>query len=168
MGLLNVVESLQGAFKAGNAFLETRTGLTGAQRWALGFGVYNFYSTIHNKNLTPEQKRQEAFTGVAITALTLGIKNGFTQQVAGVALNLAPHLPSMSRALVGSYRAALDQRSMAAIPFSYSSAPMDIAYQTLNVGMSKINDARGYQGSEAAMYAAKYISGKYISKTSVY
>ena len=168
MGVAGVAKALHGAWDAGKVALETKTGLKGFQLGAIFWGGANAFHTLHDKSLDPRERRKEALTGIAITALTLGFKTPGSQWAAGVALNLTPHLPGMARAMVGSYRSALESRSMAAIPFSYSSAPMDIAYQSMQYGMSRINDARQYQGSEAAMYAAKYISGKYITKTSVY
>lgn len=161
MGLLKIGKALLTGLKA----IETRTGLDTGQLLTLAGGLGGAYSAIHNKNLDPRDRRKEALTSVGMAALTFNHKH---PTVMGMALNLGMHLPGMARSMVGSYRSALEARSMVAIPFSHSSAPMDIAYQSMQYGMSRVNDARGNQGSEAAMYASKYISGKYISKSSVY
>jgi hypothetical protein len=64
--------------------------------------------------------------------------------------------PSILRRLGAWHNDYLNQRTMAAIPFSYTPAAMDHAAVSMNYAMQRMND--GYQrvGNEATFFAARY------------
>ena len=92
-----------------------------------------------------------------------------TKQMAwGMLMGLSPSFSSMARSVVQGHRSSVEQRTMAAIPFSYTSVNMDQAMVTLSsvrerMSMmsygSKSRVAEQMKvGSEAQMYSSRYLS----------
>jgi hypothetical protein len=146
------------ALRYGNKFLGSSAGkqtLLNASthaKWQAGFMAY----TLFFSRGTPEEKIHSAATQLGTFMLTAGMKSGWRQAGWQVALALAPNLPDIGRGLVHGYRGVMEARSMAYVPFSYSTLNMDQALASMQYAQSRMNDAYSSLGNEAAWMACRY------------
>lgn len=103
-----------------------------------------------------EERRQAAVSG-ALTGWLISGYRGPMQVVAGVALGLAPNFGELGIGLITSYRNSRQQRTSLYTPFSHTSIPMDIAYSTMQYARTRVTGANQHLGSEAALYASRYL-----------
>lgn len=101
---------------------------------------------------TMEEKIKGAGTGLLLTGLTMGMGPG-RQFLAQMALM---GMPQLIRGTAVWHRQYLENRTMAAVPFSYSSAAMDHAAASLQYGMMRMQDGYSSVGREATFFAARY------------
>jgi len=107
---------------------------------------------------TPEEKMHTAANQIGIFLMTAGMKSGWRQAFWQSALAIAPHLPDAGRGLVQGYRGVLEARTMASVPFSYSTLNMDQAYSSMQYAQSQMQDSNSILGGEAAFMAARYMT----------
>lgn len=107
---------------------------------------------------TPEEKMQGLASNLGTAFMTMGMNSPWRQFGWSTALTLLPHMGGISRGVVQGYRGALESRTSLAIPFSHSNLAMDQAFSTLQYSRQRMSDASSNVGSEAAFFAARYMS----------
>lgn len=103
------------------------------------------------------EKLKGAVTNAAMGLLFMGMSPG-RMILAQTALGLAPHTGDFVRAVASTNRNAMEARTMAAIPFSYSAQSMDVAQSNYQASRQRLNQNYSLIGNEAAFYSAKYLS----------
>lgn len=106
---------------------------------------------------TPEEKMHMAASQIGTFLMTAGMKSGWRQAFWQSALAIAPHLPDMGRGLVQGYRGVLEARTMASVPFSYSTLAMDQAFSSMQYAQSRMQDGYSTLGGEAAYMSARFM-----------
>ena len=107
---------------------------------------------------TPHERLTNALTNASIGFMTMGMSSPFRQMGWSMALGMIPHFASMTKGVVRGYRSTLESRTSVAIPFSYSTVAMDQAFATLQYSRQRMSEAYQNVGSEAAFFAARYMS----------
>lgn len=106
---------------------------------------------------TPEEKvhalGQQAMTFLLTSGMTSPFKQAFWQ----VGLALAPNMPDLGRGVVHGFRNILESRSMAMVPFSYSTLAMDQANASMQYSMSRMRGTYSSLGTEASYAASRYM-----------
>lgn len=119
-------------------------------------GAFLGYTLFMSRG-TPEEKVHAAATQIGTFLMTAGMKSGWRQAAWQIGLALAPNFPDMARGLVQGYRGVLEARTMASVPFSYSTLNIDQAWSSMQYAQSRLNDSYSTLGSEAAMFHARYM-----------
>lgn len=119
-------------------------------------GVFLAHTIFFSRG-TPEEKMHMAASQIGMFLMTAGMKSGWRQAFWQSALALAPHLPDLGRGMVQGYRGVLQARTMASVPFSYSTLNMDQAYSSMQYANSRMQDSYSVMGGEAAYMAARYM-----------
>lgn len=105
----------------------------------------------------PAEKAHAALAQAGTFMMVAGMRSNARQQFWQSAILMAPHMPDMGRGFVQGYRGVLEARTMASIPFSYSTLSQDIAFSSMQYGQQRLNETHSILGSEAAMMAARYM-----------
>lgn len=119
--------------------------------------VFAGYTLFFSKG-SSEEKIHSVTQQMGLFLLTAGMRSGTRQALWQMGLAMAPHFPDMARGAVTGYRDTLQSRTMASIPFSYSTLPMDLALNSLQHGQSRLNQAYDTIGSEAAFMHARLMA----------
>jgi hypothetical protein len=107
---------------------------------------------------TPKEQRLKTVAStLSIGALTLGMSPS-KMMMAQLSLTAAPHLGDGVRLIAHSQRGALEARTMAAVPFSYSSQSMDFVNSQYQQSRQVIDSQYAFLGNEAAFMAARYLN----------
>lgn len=106
---------------------------------------------------TPKERMNMAGQQVGLFLLTSGMKSGWRQGFWQAMMTLGPHMPDMGRGLVQGYRGVLESRTMASVPFSYSTLNMDAAWASMQYSQARMGDAYGALNGQAAMFSARYL-----------
>lgn len=106
---------------------------------------------------TPEEKVHAIGQQALTFLLTAGMQSPVRQAFWQIGLALAPNMPDIGRGIVHGYRSVLESRSMAAVPFSYSTLAMDQANASLQYSMSRMRGSYSSLGTEAAFMSARYL-----------
>jgi len=113
-------------------------------------------SAITLMTAPPQERGRELAANAGLFLLTAGMAPG-RAFVAQVGLQAASHSGDLIRLVSNSNRSALEARTMAMVPFSYSTAPMDLAFASMQYSSQQVNQAYGTVGNEAAFMAARYL-----------
>ena len=104
----------------------------------------------------PEDRLKETTRTAAESLLFLGMSPG-RALVGQIALSMAPMVGDGIRGIYNYNREGLERRSMASVPFSYSTGSMDFVQ-----GQYQLSRARDGKhplvGNEAAFFASRYMS----------
>lgn len=116
----------------------------------------------------PHERGKALVEGIGGWWATTAFLSPGKQMKWGMLMGLSTSFSSMTRSVVAGHRSSIEQRTMSAIPFSYTSVNMDQAMMTLgNVRermsmMSFGSKSRVAEqmkvGAEAQMYASRYMS----------
>jgi hypothetical protein len=103
---------------------------------------------------------KEKFHGAAsvlgVFALTMGMGSPARMQMWGAILGASPGLNKIGHLAVQSYRGVLESRTSAAVPFSHTTLNQDLAFQSMQYSMGRLNQANGMAG-QASWMAARYL-----------
>lgn len=105
----------------------------------------------------PAERRKTIAQNWAVTALTMGYRHGTTQMLVSQALFAAFEAPQIGRGIVQGLRTGLNNRTMAAVPFSMTQINQQQAYAAMEYARSRMGSAYSTMGNEAAMFAARYL-----------
>ena len=103
------------------------------------------------------EKFKAALNGIGIGVLTMGMSPGRVM-LAQIASSAAPHLGDGVRVIANVQRSALESRTMAAVPFSYSTQSMDFVQANYQQARQTIDSNYAFVGNEAAFMAARFAS----------
>jgi hypothetical protein len=116
----------------------------------------------------PHEKGKELALSAASWWATSAFLSPGKQMVWGTMLGLSSSFSAISRSVVSGHRTSIEQRTMSAIPFSYTSVNMDQAMITLGSVRERMsmmtygNKTRAAEnlkiGAEAQLYASRYMS----------
>lgn len=106
---------------------------------------------------TPEEKVHALGQQALTFLLTAGMQSPVRQAFWQIGLALAPNMPDIGRGIVHGYRSVLESRTMAAVPFSYSTLAMDQANASLQYSMNRMRGSYSGLGTEAAFMSARYM-----------
>lgn len=163
--MLGKLRSLFGIISSAQAKAGMKTVLSATEHGVLknfkGIGVnaaLNFVvpSAITLLTAPPQERGRELATNAGFFLLTAGMGPG-RAFVAQMALQGASHSGDVIRMITSSNRSAMESRTMAMVPFSYSTAPMDIALASLQYSRQQMGQAYSMTGNEAAFMAARYL-----------
>jgi hypothetical protein len=94
-------------------------------------------------------------TGLFLLTAGMGPARAFAAQAG---LQLASKTGDAIRLVQSTNRSALESRSMAIVPFSYSTMPMDMALSSMQYARARTGNAYGIVGNEAAFLASRSFS----------
>jgi hypothetical protein len=106
---------------------------------------------------TPEEKMKAVGNQMLLFWMTAGMNSSWRQGLWQLGLMMAPHLPDAARSITQGYRGVLESRTMAAVPFSYSTLAMDQAAASMQYAQGRMGAMYGSIGSEAQYMAARYM-----------
>lgn len=161
MGLLGAVKSILPGASAFRGFVKNTSGIQG-QIPILGLQLLSVFAA------PPHERGKALFEGIGGWWATTAFLSPGKQMKWGMLMGLSPSFTSMARSVVAGHRSSVEQRTMSAIPFSYSSVNMDQAMITMGsvrermAVMSFGSKSKAAEqlkiGSEAQMYASRYLS----------
>ena len=145
-------------FGVANDFLKAKVGLNLGQLWGLSAGLLSIRDTLKSDKPKSDKLREAGIWG-AVTLLSLNSEKFLAQNAISLAGMLALSGPGVAKSLATSFKGSMNNRTMAAIPFSFSNVPMEIANASMNQAMQRTNDARMFLGGNtASLYASRYVS----------
>lgn len=106
----------------------------------------------------PAERRKSLVTNLGIVALTMGHRSVLTQQLMSWGLLAAAESPQLGRGIVQGLRTGLQNRTMAAVPFSMTQVNMQQAYASMEYARNRMGSAYSTIGNEAAMFSARYLT----------
>lgn len=147
--------------------ISTQLGSKIAPQLAKGSGIHNamshgkmqlaFTGLIAVSGMSPEEKKQAIGTSLALFWLTGGSTSMLRQASLQAGLSVAQHAPELGRMYVTGIRSNIETRTMAVVPFSHSTANMDLALSSMQYTHSQMANHYSILGSESAMYSARYL-----------
>lgn len=106
------------------------------------------------------EKIKEIGIGVFSGLATASMGSVGRQMLWTTAIGQAASLPRHGRAFAQAYKTSIEARTMAAIPFSHSAAPMDMAAANLSYAQSRYQQMNSSVG-QAAAFAARYTGHRF-------
>lgn len=121
----------------------------------LGFDLLGIWA--FDRERSTGEKIRDTLLAPILWYLTLGTRS-FTRQIITYSmLRALPQFPEIGRSIVMGARSGVEARTMASVPFAYSSFTMDHAFAVLQYSRQQIGEADTSLGTEAAMFSARYL-----------